>query len=216
MRTNIKKISALLVEMPQLEKDFAGPPFAAPAFELPYTLGLADSVQNRWRLHRDLFLASQMLVRRIQEKLDTDPASLPAELLPRLREFLTELSTRDAADLQFAQAQVSPAPAPDVPSGPPIVTPTPAGRFSQVKSILEEAVSNTDIGSHGNFWRGQTRDQFIAMRVFGRPLLLRRADGTFDEIESNLVKALEGRNPFGSDLGTPGATFRRMPADSIP
>jgi hypothetical protein len=215
MTTNIRGLSSLLIEMPQLEGQSVGPPFAAPAFELPYTLDLADSVQNRWRLHRDLFLASQLLVRKIQERLDTDPSSLPAELLPRLRTFVAGLSTRDATDLQFAQSQVSPAPAPDTSSGP-VVTSTPPGRFTEVKTILEEAVSNTDIGSHGNFWRGQTRAQFIGMSVFGRPLLLKRADGTFDENESNLVKALEGRNPFGSDVGTAGATFRRMPAGLNP
>ena len=215
MRTNIRRLSLLLVEMPQLKEDSAGPPFAAPAFELPYTLGLAESVQNRWRLHRDLFLASQMLVRKIQERLDTDPASLPAELLPRLRTFLADLSTRDAKDLQFAQLQVSPAPAPHTFSGS-VMTPPPPGRFTEVKTILEEAVSNTDIGAHGNFWRGQTRDQFIGLKVLGRPLLLRRADGTFDENDSNLVKALEGRNPFGRDIGTAGAVFRRMPAGLNP
>jgi Ferritin-like len=216
MRTNIRRLSSLLVEMPQLQEDTAGPPFAAPAFELPYTLGLADSSRNRWRLHRDLFLASQMLTQKIREKLDNDPASLPADLVPKLRDFLSGLSTRDAADLQFAQAQVSSAPSPGPVPVPPVVTPPPAGRFTEVKNILEAAVSNADIGAHGNFWRGQTRDQFIVLRVLGRPLLTRRADGTFDENESNLVKALEGRNPFGRDIGTPGANFRRMPAGLNP
>jgi len=33
-----------------------------------------------------------------------------------------------------------------------------------------------------------------------------------DGAGSNLVKALRGEAPFGADIGTPGATFRRMPA----
>jgi hypothetical protein len=89
-------------------------------------------------------------------------------------------------------------------------------RFSHVKAILEEAVSVEDIGAHGNFWRNQTRDEFVALSVFGRPLLAKKADGSFDDNESNLVKALEARAPFGNDVGTPGATIPRMPKDRDP
>lgn len=89
-------------------------------------------------------------------------------------------------------------------------------RFSEVKNILEEAVSEENIGAHGNFWRGKTREQFVAHKVFGNPLLVKKADGSFDENESNLVKALQGRSPFGSDIGVPGSTFRRMPAGLPP
>jgi hypothetical protein len=89
-------------------------------------------------------------------------------------------------------------------------------RFTRVKAILEEAVSVNDIGAHGNFWRNHTRDEFVALRVLGRPLLAKKADGTFDEDESNLIKALEARAPFGSDVGTPGATLPRMPKGKDP
>jgi hypothetical protein len=89
-------------------------------------------------------------------------------------------------------------------------------RFTEVKNILENAVASADIGAHGNFWRDKTRDQFVAMKVFGRPLFVQRADGTFDENESNLVKALQGQTPFGRDIGTAGATLRRMPAGLDP
>jgi hypothetical protein len=57
-----------------------------------------------------------------------------------------------------------------------------------------------------------TRDQFVEFSYRNQPLLTKKADGTFDENESNLVKALEGQSPFGRDTGTIGATFRRMPA----
>lgn len=211
MTPNIRSIAGFLVGMPQRRGDAAGPPFAGPTFELPYTLSLADSEPNRWRLHRDLLLTSQTLVQKIQP-LETDPTSDPAK-------FLMGLSQRDAADLLFAQAQISPAPVPlaDVVAlEAASLMPAAAMRFTEVKEILEEAVSGDDIGAHGNFWRNKTRDQFVAHKVFGQALLLKRADGTFDENESNLVKALEGRNPFGNDIGTPGATFRRMPAGLNP
>jgi hypothetical protein len=89
-------------------------------------------------------------------------------------------------------------------------------RFTSIKQILEEAVSGEEIGAHGNFWRDLTRDEFLETAIFGRPLLAKRADQSFDPEESNLVKALEGRAPFGKDIGTPGAAFRRMPAGRPP
>jgi hypothetical protein len=85
-------------------------------------------------------------------------------------------------------------------------------RFSEIRSILETAVQGNDIGAHGNFWRQQTRDQFVEFTYRGQRLVAKKADGTFDEEESGLVKALEGRSPFGRDTGTAGANFRRMPA----
>ena len=91
-------------------------------------------------------------------------------------------------------------------------------RFSRVKAILEEAVGVNDIGAHSNFWRNQKRDDFVALKIFGRSLFAKKPNGNFDEEESNLVKALEARAPFGSDVGTPGATFPRMPKgrDRVP
>lgn len=216
MRANIRGISTRLVQMPQHQGDTAGPPFAAPPFELPYTLSLPDREPNRWRLHRDLLLASQALIVRILEKLNDEPGSLPATLIQNLRSFATGLGTRDATDLQFAESMIGPGIAPSAVFVPLAAAPRGAMRFTAVKDILEESVSGEDIGAHGNFWRDLTRDRFVAFRVFGRPLLQRRADGTFDENESNLVKALEGRTPFGSDIGTPSSVFRRMPAGLNP
>jgi hypothetical protein len=206
MSTNIKKISGFLVEMPQREGDASGPPFAAPPFELPYTFSLADSAANRWRLQRDLFIASQMLIRKVQE-VETDSTSQPFK-------FLEDLSKKDADALLFAETQIRPAPpTPFVPTSFDMLAEAEdTKRFTAVKTILEDAVAGQDIDAHGNFWRGKTRDQFVALKVFGRPLMAMKADGTFDENESNLVKALQGRSPFGVDTGTAGATFRRMPA----
>jgi len=83
----------------------------------------------------------------------------------------------------------------------------PVGRFLRVQNILDAAVGAGTFGAHGPFWRGKSRDQFVQLRVFGQ-LLLVVGNGR----DSNLVKALRAQTPFGSDVGTAGATFRRMPA----
>jgi hypothetical protein len=84
-------------------------------------------------------------------------------------------------------------------------------RYDRVRQFLEESVGGDDIGAHGNFWRDLSLEDFKAHKVFGRVLLV-----PSDADNSNLVKAIEGRTPFGKDTGTPGATFRRMPAGRPP
>jgi hypothetical protein len=100
-------------------------------------------------------------------------------------------------------------------AAPPAATPIPG--YARIKQILDDAVENKNIGGHGPFWRTLSRDQFIAKAVFGKKLIAKKADGTFDPDESNLVKALEGRPPFGANLTPPpaGAIFDRMP-DGLP
>lgn len=70
-------------------------------------------------------------------------------------------------------------------------------RLSQIQIFLDEAVEGDDIGGHGPFWRGLSRDEFVAFQVFGFVPLV--APG--DPAGSNLVKALRGvdfpRMPFG-------------------
>jgi hypothetical protein len=87
-------------------------------------------------------------------------------------------------------------------------------RFQQVQGLLDDAVGGPGAvvpGPHGGFWRNQTRDQFVAFKILGLPIVaLGNGDG------SNVVKALRGEAPFGADTGTPGATFRRMPAGRPP
>jgi hypothetical protein len=85
--------------------------------------------------------------------------------------------------------------------------------YQRIKTILDQSVNGATFGAHGPFWRAQNRDQFVAHSVFGRKLIAVRPNGTFDPEESNLIKALEGRAPFGDDLNppTPGALFPRMP-----
>jgi hypothetical protein len=84
------------------------------------------------------------------------------------------------------------------------------GRYQEVIDILDASVGGSASfvgGPHGAFWRNQTRDQFVLLMVLGQKLLV-LGDGA----GSNLVKALLGQAPFGVDIGTPGASFRRMPA----
>jgi hypothetical protein len=87
-------------------------------------------------------------------------------------------------------------------------------RFQQVRGILDNSVggANTVVaGPHGAFWRNQNRDQFVAFKILGLPIVA-LGNGS----SSNLVKALRGEAPFGQDIGTPGASIRRMPAGRDP
>ena len=95
---------------------------------------------------------------------------------------------------------------PEPPAGPP---PAAAAGFARIQQILDNAVHGQTIGAHGPFWRGITRDQFVAKVIFGQKLLANKPDGSFDPVESNLMKALEGRTPFD------GSIFKRMP-DGFP
>lgn len=89
-------------------------------------------------------------------------------------------------------------------------------RFERVIQILDESIGGptVNIAVHGAFWRGVTRDQFVAKKVQGLDLLV-LGNGA----ASNLVKALKGESPFGQDLDNPppGARFDRMPSglDSV-
>jgi hypothetical protein len=84
-------------------------------------------------------------------------------------------------------------------------------RYGDVQRLLDESVGDEEIGAHGAFWRGLTRDEFVAKRVYGKALV-RLGEGE----NSNLLLALRGRSPFGSDVGVPGATIPRMPARRAP
>jgi hypothetical protein len=79
--------------------------------------------------------------------------------------------------------------------------------YADIQAILDQAVGSDAVGAHGPFWRNLERDAFVAHRVFGKPLVVIGVSA-----ESNLVKALRAIAPFGKDVGTPGATTRRMPA----
>ena len=84
-------------------------------------------------------------------------------------------------------------------------------RFQQVIGILDDAIGgpDTNIRAHRAFWRGLTRDEFVAKTIFGHDLVT-VGNGKV----SNLVRALKGQVPFGSDLPSPppDSEIRRMPA----
>ncbi|MDA4106652.1 hypothetical protein [Mycolicibacterium holsaticum] len=85
--------------------------------------------------------------------------------------------------------------------------------FREVVDILDAAVNGpeTEVGPpHYAFWRGVTRDEFVATKLLGRPILV-RGDGA----HSNLILSLKGEPPFGSG---PDAEIPRMPVgfDPIP
>lgn len=81
--------------------------------------------------------------------------------------------------------------------------------FNDVVAALDRTLGNNIAFTHGEFWRGKTRDEFVAYSVFGFPVVMVGNAGG-----SNLVLALRGQTPFGDDLAPPppGATMPRMPA----
>ncbi len=84
-------------------------------------------------------------------------------------------------------------------------------RFDHIKQILDTLVDGKTIGGHGAFWRNLTHAQFLTERVFGQQVVQ-----PGNSAQSALVRALRAQNPFGSDAGTAGAFFRRMPAGRPP
>lgn len=86
-------------------------------------------------------------------------------------------------------------------------------RYERVQEILDNAVGgpSAPVSFHGAFWRGVSRDVFVAKKVFGLQLLL-----VGDGAGSNLVKALKGETPFGADSANPDADFNRMPSGLPP
>ena len=84
--------------------------------------------------------------------------------------------------------------------------------FRDIQNTLDRVLGD-GVPNHGPFWRSVTRDEFIEMSVYGLPIIV---DG--DPEASNLVRALRGLPPFGSDLvpPPPGAFIPRMPAGGLP
>jgi hypothetical protein len=85
--------------------------------------------------------------------------------------------------------------------------------YQEIVNLLDEAVggSASPVGAHGAFWQGKTRDEFVTAIVFGQKVLI-----VGDSKNSNIIKALRGEAPFGTDVGTAGGIFRRMPAGRPP
>ncbi len=85
--------------------------------------------------------------------------------------------------------------------------------FKEIQEALDRILKGSGTPTHGPFWRGKTRNEFIDLQPFGLPIVELGKPN-----ESNLVLALRGESPFGSDLSPKpsGAVFRRMPAGLPP
>ena len=85
--------------------------------------------------------------------------------------------------------------------------------FLDVQDTLDRILGAGPPPNHGSFWRGVSRDEFVALSVFGLELIV-----VGDPEASNLVRALRGLAPFGSDLPDPppDSFIRRMPAGRPP
>lgn len=83
--------------------------------------------------------------------------------------------------------------------------------FREVVDILDAAVNGpeTEVGPpHHAFWRNVTRDEFVATKLLGHPILV-----SGDGAHSNLILSLKGEPPFGSG---PDAEIPRMPVGFDP
>ncbi len=192
----LKKIAGKLVQLP---KDVPpGSVHAGPPFELPYALNLPDREPQRWRMHLD---ASRAATRLIRDQLQPDDTAADAD------DFLTDLVSRDAHNHTVMQSLA------EGNGVPPELLPT---GFAKAVAILEEAVRGFTVkrfvdGGHGNFWADQTRDQFLAVDVFGQTPVDLNPDGTVnpDPEAAPLVQMLE--NPgFRMPLFRPAVPGTRM------
>jgi hypothetical protein len=197
---HLSEVAGKLVTLPRLEGEpepglpIREPDRAGPPFELPYTLNLPDLERDRWRTHLDVLGTALALEESIA-------AEHPEDAL------LQSLIRRDRETQRLARAGML---------GERL---TYAERgFGKVVRLLEESVRGFSIGVHRNFWRGVTRDEFVAMKVFDLPLIATRPDGSFDAAGSNLIKALRGEPPFDapSDGAHDPSRFPRMPFDHPP
>jgi hypothetical protein len=85
--------------------------------------------------------------------------------------------------------------------------------FLDVQDALDRILGVGPPPNHGSFWRGVSRDEFVALSVFGLELIV-----VGDPEASNLVRSLRGLAPFGSDLPDrpPDSFIPRMPAGRPP
>lgn len=86
-------------------------------------------------------------------------------------------------------------------------------RFERVVQILDVSVGGpaSPVSFHGAFWRGVSRNDFVAKKIFGLQLVT-----IGNGAGSLLIKALKGELPFGADTGNADADFNRMPSGRPP
>lgn len=173
----VKKIAEKLTQLPLADPD-DGRRAGAP-FQLPYTLSLAQREPDRWRSQLDIVRSALNLVTGLR-KSDTGP--------DRTDPFLEHLQQADVSRerILMALAAGRPIPAAELPT-----------EFSKVVHILEQAVRGFAINVHGNFWSGQTREQFVNRHIFNHPLFQRDSgdECRIGASNSYLLRILRGRMP---------------------
>lgn len=101
---NLGRITSMLTRLPQQAGHEAGPPFAGPPFELPYSLALPDLEIDRWLLHRDQIGATGMLI----EKIEQDGlGGISAALKDGITQLLTDLKAADQAILEMVTTRIA-------------------------------------------------------------------------------------------------------------
>jgi hypothetical protein len=200
---HMSQLASKLVTLPKVQSDPELPDRAGPPFELPYTLNLPDREQDRWRTHLDLLSTCLSLEQSIASEHPEDTADAGEDLLDNLIKH--DLDAQRLARLSMLAEPLT----------------YPESNFRKVLELLESSVRGFSIGVHHNFWRGCTRDEFVAMGIFGNNLIAVRPDGSFDGANSNLIKALRGEPPFdapeSSESGEQDPSrYPRMPAHHPP
>jgi len=169
----------------------ADPIAESPEFDQSYSRML-DGLQRAWDTASDEALSETIYPGMMS--LTGDAHTLMEQHQgPRFRYIPAAAPLAESIALAFANA----------PPQPPV--------YSMVRQALDRAVNGSNFGAHGAFWRTLTRDQFVMKKIFGKQLV-----AVGDAANSNLVRALRGTLPFGSDTGTAGASLRRMPAARPP
>jgi hypothetical protein len=86
--------------------------------------------------------------------------------------------------------------------------------FKDIQTILTDAVEGQEIGAHGNFWVGVTRDQFVKKSVFGCQII-HSEGGKFVGAKSPLVNILRGPIVCGSQRPQMPVGFDPVPPAKI-
>jgi hypothetical protein len=91
----LRALANILVQSPLSAT--GGDQVAGPTFEMPYSLELPDDEPNRWRLHRDLLIASRTLQGRLH--------AMPSVAGDR-RAYLEALRDADAGAMRMVEAML--------------------------------------------------------------------------------------------------------------
>jgi hypothetical protein len=100
---NLRSIAGRLVQLPLMKT--GGNQFAGPPFEMPYSLLIPDREPDRWRLHRDLYMASHFAVQNVEHELRGKGV-----FVEQSRAFLAALDDADQRSLPQVELWISSAP----------------------------------------------------------------------------------------------------------